>query len=426
MTWFFDAKVNREVNQISQMKATISIVCYKHKVLANGESPLMLRVHKNGKRTMKSLGVSVNPAYWDFKKEEPKPKCPNRDYINQIVLKTRLEYERKLLQKQVNEEVFTAESFVKEETADTAIKAQTVEDFFASVISTLRASGNIGNSYAYLNTYNSLKAFNKGNKLAFTFSHITVNFLKRYEDWLRGNDTKETTISYYFRTLRATYNKAIEAKIVSRDKSPFSEYKVGKFNTKTQKRALSKEEVMAIINADTSNKPYIRQLTQDIFTFSYLCGGISFVDIANLTADNIQGNRLIYKRQKTHGNINLPLSENALQIIEKNKCDREEADYLFPILHAKRHITPMQKSNRVHKICHQVNQELRKFAKDLKIESEVTTYVARHTFATVLKRSGVNIAIISESLGHSDLATTQIYLDSFENSAIDEAMKNLL
>lgn len=86
----------------------------------------------------------------------------------------------------------------------------------------------------------------------------------------------------------------------------------------------------------------------------------------------------------------------------------------------------MQKNNRVHKICHCINKELRQFAKDLKIEAEVTTCTARHTFATVLKRSGVNIAIISESLGHSDLATTQIYLDSFENSQIDEAMKNLL
>jgi NifB/MoaA-like Fe-S oxidoreductase len=130
------------------MKTAILIICYKHKILANGECPLMLRVHKDGKRTMKSLGISVNPLLWDFKKEEPKTKCPNRDYINQIILKTRLEYERKLLQKQVNEDTFTAESFVKEETADKAIKAHTVDDFYKSVIFIfdLRATGNVGNS----------------------------------------------------------------------------------------------------------------------------------------------------------------------------------------------------------------------------------------------------------------------------------------
>ena len=54
------------------------------------------------------------------------------------------------------------------------------------------------------------------------------------------------------------------------------------------------------------------------------------------------------------------------------------------------------------------------------------TYVARHSFATVLKRSGVNVAIISEALGHTSLSTTQFYLDSFDNEQIDDAMKNLL
>jgi len=82
--------------------------------------------------------------------------------------------------------------------------------------------------------------------------------------------------------------------------------------------------------------------------------------------------------------------------------------------------------NRVHKVIGHVNANLKRIAEMAGLKVNLTTYVARHTFATVLKRSGVNIAIISESLGHSDLETTQIYLDSFENSQIDEAMKNLL
>lgn len=104
----------------------------------------------------------------------------------------------------------------------------------------------------------------------------------------------------------------------------------------------------------------------------------SFVDIANLTPKNIINNRLIYQRQKTHGVINLLLTENARQIINKYTDYQKQADYFFPILHCKRHITPMQKNNRIHKICHQVNQELRILAKELNIQAEVTTYVARH------------------------------------------------
>lgn len=84
------------------------------------------------------------------------------------------------------------------------------------------------------------------------------------------------------------------------------------------------------------------------------------------------------------------------------------------------------KNNRVHKVCHQINQELKVFAKELDIKAEVTTYVARHSFATILKKSGVNIGIISEALGHQDIKTTQIYLSRFDNEQVDEAMKNLL
>ena len=86
----------------------------------------------------------------------------------------------------------------------------------------------------------------------------------------------------------------------------------------------------------------------------------------------------------------------------------------------------MQQNNRVHKICHQINTELRTFAKELGITAEVTTYVARHSFATILKKSGVNIGIISQALGHQDIKTTQIYLSQFDNEQIDNAMKNLL
>ena len=95
-------------------------------------------------------------------------------------------------------------------------------------------------------------------------------------------------------------------------------------------------------------------------------------------------------------------------------------------MNANIHKTELQKQNRRHKVLAQVNNELKELATGLEIESKLTTYVARHSFASVLKKSGVSVALISEALGHTDLKTTQIYLDSFENSQIDDAMKNLL
>ena len=384
----------------------------------------MLRIAQNGKSTYKSLKISVAAKHWDFERNVPKPNNPNKDLIQKIILKTKLDYQQKILEKKANSEEFTASSLINEQKEE--IKAKTVEEFYLSLIEDLKQKGRIGNSYAYLNSYNTLRNFNKGKKLNYTFSHIDVPFCKKFEDWMRSKGNKDTTLSYQFRTLRATYNKAIEAKIVAREKNPFIEYKLSHFNTKTIKRALSKNDILKIINADCTGQSKLRQLTHDLFSFSYLCGGISFVDIANLTRQNIVEDRLIYQRQKTHGNINLLLSKEASTIIEKYSTYQQKAEYLFPILHCKRHITPMQKSNRVHKICHQVNTELRTFAQELKITAEVTTYVARHSFATILKKSGVNIGIISQALGHQDIKTTQIYLSKFDNEQVDEAMKNLL
>lgn len=406
------------------MSVTISVICFKSKTLANGEHPLMLRITQDRKRVMKSLGISVNPKHWDFIKGEPKTKCPNRELIQSIILKVKSEYQTKIIEKISKEEEFTATSLLSENKSN--IKAQTVEEFYLSLIEDLKQKGRIGNSYAYLNSYNTLRNFNKGKKLNYTFSHIDVPFCKKFEDWMRSKGNKDTTLSYQFRTLRATYNKAIEAKIVAREKNPFIEYKLSHFNTKTIKRALSKNDILKLINANCNGQSKLRQFTHDLFSFSYLCGGISFVDIANLTCQNIVEDRLIYQRQKTHGNINLLLSKEASTIIAKYSTYQQEAEYLFPILHCKRHITPMQKSNRVHKICHQVNTELRAFAQELGITAEVTTYVARHSFATILKKSGVNIGIISQALGHQDIKTTQIYLSKFDNEQVDDAMKNLL
>ena len=390
------------------MDATISVICYKSKTLANGEHPLMLRIAQNGKSIYKSLKISVAAKHWDFERNVPKPNNPNKDLIQKIILKTKLDYQQKILEKKANSEEFTASSLINEQKEE--IKAKTVEEFYLSLIEDLKQKGRIGNSYAYLNSYNTLRNFNKGKKLNYTFSHIDVSFCKKFEDWMRSKGNKDTTLSYQFRTLRATYNKAIEAKVVAREKNPFIEYKLSHFNTKTIKRALSKNDILKLINANCNGQSKLRQLTHDLFSFSYLCGGISFVDIANLTRQNIVEDRLIYQRQKTHGNINLLLSKEASTIIAKYSTYQQEAEYLFPILHCKRHITPMQKSNRIHKICHQVNTELRAFAKELEITAEVTTYVARHSFATILKKSGVNIGIISQALGHQDIKTTQIYL----------------
>ena len=251
------------------MDATISVVCYKSKVLSNGESPVMVRVAKDGKRSMKSLGVSVNPVYWDFAKNCPKKNCPNRTVLMQLISQTLLQYQGKVMEVKVKGEDVTASTIITEN--EVKSNKVTLEDFLTSQIQQLRDNGKVGNSYAYLNLRTTLHNF-YGKKLNFLFNTVDVSFCNKFEAWMRKNQFEDTTMHYYFRTLRATYNKAIEAKCADREKSPFIEYKLSRFSTKTKKRALSKESVKKILKMDCSAMNEKARLAHNVFSFSYYCG----------------------------------------------------------------------------------------------------------------------------------------------------------
>ncbi|MFV0330879.1 MAG: tyrosine-type recombinase/integrase [Dysgonomonas sp.] len=402
--------------------ATISVICYKSKTLSNGEHPLAVRITKDGNRSYKYLGVSVETEHWDFKKNEPKPTCPNREYILKIIQDKKAEYQTQILEFKTSRKNFTASTLIK--ATEQATVTKTVDDFYRELINYYKSIGKIGNSHIYRDSYNSIKTFKKVDKLDFLFSEIDLTWLNEYEKFLVSCGKAETTMSLLFRTLRSAFNKAIEKNLARSEDYPFKNFKMSKFNLKTRKRAISKEEIRKILEVDLSGEKEVIQLSRDIFIFSYLQGGISFTDIASLTAENLVNGRLEYSRKKTNTMINVPLQKESIRLI--HKYTDEKRGYLFPILNKHSHKTPIQKYSRIQKKIKQINYSLKKIAEKVGIDVKLTTYVARHSFATVLKRSGVNTSIISESLGHSSEKVTQIYLDSFDNEQIDEAMKNLL
>ena len=402
---------------------SVSVVCYKSKTLANGEHPLLLCICKDRKRKYQSLVISVNPKCWNFQKSEPKVNCPHKEQIQKIILTKKSELQNKILELQAKTKDFTPTTLLNAK--ENKFELKSVEDFYLELIEEFRTQEKCGNRLIYKSSYNSIKTFCKG-KLQIPFSDIDVNWLNRYEKWLRKKGNKDTTISILFRTLRSAYNKAIQSKFARKSDYPFDDFKINKFDTSTRKRAISKTQVLEIMKSkpESDGKHLYMELSQDIFIFSYLCGGINFTDIANLTSQNIMQGRLNYIRQKTGKQISLGICEEAQKII--SKYEENKNGYMFPILDKRKHKSAQQKQNRIHKILVKVNSNLRFMAKQIGIESNLTTYVARHSFASVLKKSGTSIALISEALGHSDIATTQIYLDSFDNEQIDEAMKSLL
>ena len=383
----------------------------------------MLRICKDGKKKYQSLGVSIKANQWDFARERPKPTCPNKEYILKLILDKQAELQQRMLELNTEQKEYTTTTLLHDEHRKFELK--TVKQFYQELIEQYMANEKCGNRLIYKSSYNSINVFTNGN-LEIPFSAIDVAWLNKYEKWLRSKGNKETTMSLMFRTLRSAYNKAIESKCARKSDYPFTDYRISKFDVSTEKRAIAKADVLKFsTDARPIGKQQYVQLSKDIFIFSYLCGGINFTDIANLTKDNIiEGKRLHYIRQKTGKLIKLGLSEEALKIIKRYAV--ESKGYLFPILNAQLHKTPLQKQNRIHKMLGKVNKNLKLLAAQLGVEANLTTYVARHSFASVLKKSGVNIALISEALGHSDLTTTQIYLDSFDNEQIDNAMKNLL
>lgn len=390
------------------MNAGINILCYRSKTLADGSHPLMIRVCKDGKKKYQSLGISVLPQYWDFDKNKPKRNCPNRLQIEKLILQKGREFSDQIIEFATENKHFTATTLVEKVNKPTVNR--TVQQLFTAQIQTPKEQQRTGYAMSHLEVYNSLVKFN--GHLDIYFSDIDTVWLKRYENWLRSNGSAENTIGRRFRTLRAVFNVAIEQGIVKADYYPFKAYKVSKLHQATAKRSISKDEINKIIAYKSER--YYTSLAIDLFAFSYYMGGINFVDMAYLRVGNIVDNRLVYTRKKTGKLIRLPLQPKALEIIEKHLSPfYDDTDYIFPIL-SSFHKTEQQQRNRIHKVITKVNKALKDAGKELGIPINLTTYVARHSYATVLKRAGVSTSIICESLGHSSEKVTQYYLPSYK------------
>ena len=377
----------------------------------------MLRVTKDRKRKYVSLGISVNPENWDFSKNQPKAECPNREYIELLIADKLKEYSAKIVELKATNQEFTSTTLV-EKVCVNRVNRKTVGDLFREHINSLTASGRKSYALSIKQLYNSLIEFN--GHLDIPFAEMDIVWLRRYEAFLRRKGLAENTIGIRFRTLRSIYNVAIEEDAVSAELYPFKKLKVSKLHQETAKRALSKEDIERVLSYKSTNR-YMR-FPIDIFAFTYYCGGINFVDIAHLTKANIVDGRLIYKRQKTKKLIKIPLQPQAVALIEKYSGD--DSQYLFPIL-SNFHKTDIQQANRIHKVISKVNERLKQIGESLNLPIPLTTYVARHSQATVMKRAGVSTAVIREIMGHSSERVTQIYLDSFDNEQVDNALKSL-
>ena len=400
------------------MNGTIKVLCYKSKTLSNGEHPLMLCVCKDNKRKYLSLGISVKAEHWDFRSNQPTDRCPNRERIIILINEKVNEVQRIALDKRVSGKEFTASTLI-DSAKPSANSSKTVGEYYLTYINNLKNEKRIRYAGMYEISYNSFLKFNK--HLDIPFSDIDVGWLKRYEAWGKAQNLSVSTISTRLRHLRAVFNLALSEHAIKSECYPFNIYKVSKLNKTTAKRALTKADVRKIMAYEGSTP--MERLALDVFIFSYLCAGINFIDMAKLTYSNIQDGQITYYREKTKKLIIVPLQKQAMQIIEKYNDGK--SNFIFPILSGF-HKSQVQIANRLHKVLAKINKHLKEIGVKLNLPIPLTTYVARHSFATVLKRAGVSTSIISESLGHSSEKITQVYLDSFDKEQMNTAMQALL
>lgn len=243
---------------------------------------------------------------------------------------------------------------------------------------------------------------------------LSVGLMKDFQAHLINVGLGMNTISLYNRQLRAIYNYALDEEIVLIDRRPFRKSFTGQ--EKTRKRAVSHEKIRKLTHFSLAGKNKL-EFARDLFLFSIYMQGMPFVDIAYLKKEQVKNDFISYKRKKTNRHLTVKLHEKTKAIIHKYKVNDPDCPYLFPILYNPQRKVSVEYSSalRTH------NNRLRQISELMGFDELLTSYVARHTWASQARQCGVHDTVISEAMGHNNLETTTIYLTSLDTGLIASA-----
>lgn len=301
-----------------------------------------------------------------------------------------------------------------------------VETVYDEVISRFKRENRVGTAESYQVGIRKLLKF----KPRLRFEDVDAAFLYKFEEWMLEQGNSITTVGIYTRSLRAIFNEAIERNLISKEYYPFSKRRYQVPTGKNIKKALSLADIGKIFYYDPKNPQ--EDKAKAYWLFSYFANGMNVTDIAHLQHKHLSGDFIHFERAKTirsmRGNpkiISIVVNKEMRSIIKKwGNPNKGQDEFIFPVL--SQGLTPGQQRERIKDLIWRINKALKVIATELKFDKPLTTYTARHSFSTVLKRSGASIEFISESLGHSSVQTTAHYLDSFENDMKKKFSKSLL
>ena len=286
------------------------------------------------------------------------------------------------------------------------------DDFIAfaqRLINRLKQVGKRQTADTYTNVLNSFKRFRKEQDLP--LDDVDSALVMEYETWLKENGICKNTVSFYMRNLRAIYNRAVEKELTTQ-RFPFKHVYTG--IDKTVKRAVPIKIIRQIKELDLTLSPLL-DYARDLFMFSFYTRGMSFVDMSYLKKKDLQHGILTYRRQKTNQQLSIKWEQPMQDIIDK--YDTADSPYLLPIIRD----MDRDKRRQYKNASHLVNNKLKKIGEQLGLGIPLTSYVARHTWASIAKSKNIPVSTISEALGHDSETTTRIYLTSLDTSSVDKA-----
>lgn len=290
-----------------------------------------------------------------------------------------------------------------------------VLEYWRGLILNLKTNMNFGTARNYRNSLYRFSEFLDRHDIA--FSKIDADLVSDYELWLRKRGLKMNSVSFYLRCLRSVCNQAVSEGIARRI-VPFQKVFTGV--CATRKLAVPEAVFSKLLHWQLPPEQESLALSRDIFLFSYCARGMAFVDIAFLRRDDICGDWFSYVRRKTGQRLTVRIEPPMAAII--NRYKNEAGEYVFPIISA-----DGQDAYRQYQTAlgyH--NRKLKQLAEIAGISEKLSTYTARHSWATAARRHNVPLSIISAGLGHSSERTTLIYLDLVENVALDNANHEIL
>ncbi|MBC5774357.1 site-specific integrase [Pontibacter sp. KCTC 32443] len=424
--------------------ASTNIIIDTRRALKDGTFPVKLRV--TYQRKQKYYPTGINLTIEDF--EKMNSSRPGREFKG---VKLKLEAQEQEAAQIISKlQSFSFEDFEKRIQRDGL--PNEVFSAFDEAIARFRKAGRSATADNYMSARNSLRGFVSGkayasrkgktkteikallqeeeeNTLPLPFSRVTPGFLENYEEWMSREGRSATTVGIYLRPLRALFNEAIASGDVSQEQYPFGKRKYQIPAGVNVKKALGLGDIQKIFDYVPVTESEARG--RDMWMFSYLCSGMNVKDMARLKYSQLTDGSITFIRSKTtrstrhrQKSITVPLMPDAVEIIARwGKKPVVPESYIFPVLTAG--LSPEEELAKVKQATKTINKYIKRIAAALGIEKDVTTYTARHSFSTVLKRSGVSTAFISEALGHSSEKTTQHYLDSFEDETKRQHLTNL-